>query len=67
MTSIRTCWGCDLGWIYEKYTIDLMAIQKNLEKNILCGLAYLTGHTLYLTNSGKLLADQIASDLFVDD
>ncbi|TSJ81023.1 MAG: radical SAM family heme chaperone HemW [Candidatus Cardinium sp.] len=67
MTSIRTCWGCDLDWIYKQYAIDLMVTQKDyLEKIILWKLAYLTGHTLYLTNSGKLLADKIASDLFVD-
>lgn len=67
MTSIRTCWGCDFDWIYQKYAIDLMAIQKDyLEKIIQWQLAYLTGHTLYLTNSGKLLADKIASDLFVE-
>ncbi|CAH2559663.1 Heme chaperone HemW [Cardinium endosymbiont of Oedothorax gibbosus] len=66
MTSIRTCWGCDLAWIREKYAIDLMVTQKDyLAKIILCGLANLIGHTLYLTNSGKLLADKIASDLFV--
>lgn len=67
MTSIRTCWGCDFDWIYQKYTVDLMVTQKDyLEKIILWGLAYLIHHTLYLTNRGKLLADKIASDLFVD-
>ncbi len=67
MTSIRTCWGCDFDWIYKQYAIDLMATQKDyLEKMILWKLAYLSGHTLYLTNSGKLLADKIASDLFIE-
>ncbi|WP_243018501.1 MULTISPECIES: radical SAM family heme chaperone HemW [Candidatus Cardinium] len=67
MTSIRTCWGCDFDWIYENYAIDLMVIEKDyLEKIILWGFAYWVGHTLYLTNSGKLLADKIASDLFFD-
>ncbi|MCT4697504.1 MAG: radical SAM family heme chaperone HemW [Candidatus Cardinium sp.] len=67
MTSLRTCWGCDFDWIYAQYGIDLMAIQKDyLEKIMQWKLAYLTGHILYLTNSGKLLADKIASDLFVD-
>ncbi|CDG49554.1 radical SAM family heme chaperone HemW [Cardinium endosymbiont of Bemisia tabaci] len=68
MTNIRTCWGCDFDWIYKKYAIDLMYIQKDyLKKIILRGLGYMNDHTLYLTNSGKLLADQIASDLFVED
>ncbi|WP_342265206.1 radical SAM family heme chaperone HemW [Cardinium endosymbiont of Philonthus spinipes] len=67
MTSIRTCWGCDLDWIREKYAIDLLVTQKDyLEKITLLKLAYWIGHTLYLTNSGKLLADKIAGDLFVD-
>lgn len=67
MTSIRTCWGCDFNWIYQKYAINLMATQKEyIEKIIQLGLAYLVHHTLYLTNSGKLVADKIASDLFVD-
>lgn len=67
MTSIRTCWGCDLRLIYDQYAVDLLLIQKEyIEKLIQLGLAYLTNHKLYLTNSGKLLAAKIASDLFVD-
>lgn len=45
-----------------------MYIQKDyLNKIILWGLGHMNDHTLYLTNSGKLLADQIASDLFMED
>jgi oxygen-independent coproporphyrinogen-3 oxidase len=67
MTSIRTCWGCDFSWIYEKYAIDLMVTQRDyIAKIIMEGLAYLGQSRLYLTNSGKLLADKIAGDLFVD-
>ncbi|MBX9889652.1 MAG: radical SAM family heme chaperone HemW [Amoebophilaceae bacterium] len=67
MTSIRTCWGCDFSWIYNQYTIDLMELQRTYITNIILKkLAYLVENKLYLTNNGKLLADSIARDLFVD-
>jgi len=67
MTSIRTCWGCDLHWIYKTYDIDLMDIREAyITQMVTNGLVYLEQGKLYLTNSGKLLADQITSDLFLD-
>jgi len=66
LTSLRTKWGCDLSLLKEKYGVDLLQIHGNhLEK--LAYQSYLfeeDGH-LILTQSGKLLADKIASDLFV--
>lgn len=67
MTTIRTCWGCDLAWLHATYGIDVMSIHKDyLAKITFLKLADLIGSRLYLTNSGKLIADSIASDLFVD-
>ncbi|WP_339043825.1 hypothetical protein [Cardinium endosymbiont of Tipula unca] len=67
MTSIRTCWGCDLGWIYTQYAVNLIAQQQDFIHDIITKhLAYLSQNKLYLTNSGKLLADKIASELFID-
>jgi len=66
LTSLRTKWGCDLSLLKNKYSIDLLQVHGNyLEK--LAYQSYLfeeEGH-LILTQSGKLLADKIASELFV--
>ncbi|HLP34904.1 MAG TPA: radical SAM family heme chaperone HemW [Amoebophilaceae bacterium] len=67
MTSIRTCWGCDFDWLYHTYAVNLMAMHKDYIDQILsAGFAYLDQNKLLLTNSGKLVADKIASELFVD-
>jgi oxygen-independent coproporphyrinogen-3 oxidase len=67
MTSLRTSWGCDLQHIENifggKYVAHfLKAIQIIIEKN----LVRKEGKTYILTNKGKLFADGIASDLFVN-
>lgn len=68
MTSIRTYWGCDFEWMHKQYGVDLMAQKRNFIQHITQKeLAYLTHSKLYLTNSGKLLADKIASELFIDN
>jgi len=66
MTSLRTSEGCDLTYLQRKY-------QYNLEKEQLTAiegmfrkkLIYKTENRLKLTTKGKLLADQIAADLFI--
>lgn len=66
LTTLRTKWGTDLGFLKNEYHHNLneqnkMYIQQLLEMN----LAKLDADILTLTRKGKLLADKIASDLFV--
>ena len=66
-TTLRTTWGCDLEKIKENFQFDVYQENKAYlvtlqEKN----LVSLENHKLMLTRTGKLVADQIASDLFVN-
>lgn len=66
MTGLRTQWGCDLSWLKAEYGYDLQEnMATYLQELSDRKLAVLQGHTLCLTNQGKLLADRIAADLFV--
>jgi len=66
MTSLRTRWGCDMRYLQEKYKYDLSGQHFTyLEQLISNELAYIQQHVLFLTRTGKLLADKIAADLFV--
>lgn len=65
LTTLRTSWGCDLALLHDRYSYDLPAkhslyLQQLQQK----GLATLQDRVLYLTDQGKLLADQITLDLF---
>ena len=66
MTSLRTQWGCDLNKLLQEYGFDLLS---NNEKYIAALVeqkkAVVSENHLVLTDSGKLLADKIASDLFL--
>lgn len=67
LTSLRTKWGCDLELLKSKYDVDLLTIrEKYLTKISNHELIYEDDGFLILTNAGKLLADQIAADLFID-
>lgn len=64
MTSLRTKWGCDLQMVEQKWGASGVlkkASQPFLEQNWLS----LDKDVLLLTNTGKLFADHIASELFV--
>ncbi len=68
MTSLRTSRGCNAEHIRngfgEKYTnYFLQTIQKYLKENRIIQ----KGNTYVLTDAGKLFADGIAGDLFVDE
>jgi len=66
LTSLRTKWGCDLELLKSKYGIDLMQAHGNhLEKLAYQSLLFEDEGFIILTNDGKLLADKIASELFV--
>ncbi|MFN6088640.1 MAG: radical SAM family heme chaperone HemW [Cyclobacteriaceae bacterium] len=62
-TSLRTMWGCDLSYLKSTYNYSLEntpALTKTLELQ----LGVINDNVLRLTLKGKLLADQIAIDLF---
>lgn len=65
-TTLRTSWGCDLSYLKENYAFDLASngiIQKMKDQEWVIQQDTI----LFLTRKGKLLADQIASDLFISD
>jgi oxygen-independent coproporphyrinogen III oxidase len=65
-TSLRTEWGCDLNYLAEQFGHDLAGQNKSYLNQLLTSdLITLLDNTLTLTRAGKLLADRIASDLFV--
>ena len=66
LTSLRTKWGTDLELLKHKYEIDLMQAHGDfLEKMSNQDYLFEEDGFIILTDSGKLLADKIASDLFV--
>ncbi|WPP53150.1 radical SAM family heme chaperone HemW [Catalinimonas niigatensis] len=66
MTGLRTQWGCDLQKIAQEYHYDLWKENKiYLEGLLRDQKVILQDQHLILTNKGKLLADRIASDLFI--
>lgn len=67
MTSLRTIWGIDLAKIGDTFGPDYRrqledALSEFLDKN----QVVLNGQVLTLTAEGKLFADHIASQLFVE-
>lgn len=66
LTSLRTIWGCDLSKLRQDYKYDVSinhaAYLQELQQK---GLATIKDEVLYLTDKGKLLADQVTMDLFV--
>ncbi|HQE12118.1 MAG TPA: radical SAM family heme chaperone HemW [Flavipsychrobacter sp.] len=67
MTTLRTQWGCDLNTLGIKYgkgfkEMIVTAAQSFIQQEYLL----LQGQTLLLTKKGKLIADRIAGELFVE-
>ncbi len=66
LTGLRTKWGCNLQKITQSFAYDLYAINKKyMDELINSKRAIIQDQHFILTNQGKLLADRIASDLFV--
>jgi oxygen-independent coproporphyrinogen III oxidase len=68
MTSLRTMWGMDLnlvehlyGYDYRKKIVDKIGRFEETDH------AILKNNSITLTFNGKLIADQIAADLFFDE
>ena len=67
MTSLRTSWGCDLEHIKNTYGNSYLEhILSIASKHIKEQKLIQKGSVLYLTHLGKLYADGIAGDLFMD-
>jgi oxygen-independent coproporphyrinogen III oxidase len=68
LTTLRTSWGCDLAYLANelnyRLTDDQLSYVDQLVKN---NLATKDATRLRLTRKGKLLADKIASDLFINE
>jgi oxygen-independent coproporphyrinogen-3 oxidase len=66
LTTLRTSWGTDLKGLIQDYQYDLLQLHGDYVQRLLDNnLAILAKDTLILTKSGRLLADKIASDLFI--
>ncbi len=66
MTSLRTKWGCDLNHLKNRFNYNLVDEQGDyLNKIINNDWIKIRNEIVSLTNSGKLFADQIASELFI--
>lgn len=66
LTSLRTKWGCDLELLKSKYGVDLLVSQEVYLRDLYNkAMLDIEDGFITLTNSGKLLADKIAADLFV--
>ena len=66
MTSLRTMWGIDLGYVennFEKEGYDYII---NLSKKFISyGLMRMEGNSLILTNTGKMISDNIISEFIM--
>jgi oxygen-independent coproporphyrinogen-3 oxidase len=66
-TTLRTSSGCNLEVIRTKFEFDMYLENENYITELQHRqLALIENRTLKLTRAGKLLADKIAVDLFVD-
>src|SRR6185295_9178948 len=60
LTSLRTDWGCDLGFLRNELGDDLLVRQGDyLDQILLQGLVSIEKNIMLLTRRGKLLADKI--------
>lgn len=68
LTGLRTMWGVDVTVLTEKFSKDLVEyFLKNIQKYIDEGKVFEEGNCYVLSETGKLYADAIASDLFFLD
>ena len=67
MVSLRTMWGCNLSFIENHFGQKSSEhFVRLVERYVNSGEVILNGSTYYLTDEGKLFADGIASDLFLE-
>jgi oxygen-independent coproporphyrinogen-3 oxidase len=67
LTSLRTSWGLNTASLADRYQLDVFQIKEaSLTKLTSLGMIHVEGKTLTLTRKGKLLADSIAAEIFVE-
>jgi len=67
MTSLRTMWGCDLNFLEKTFGKEFRnQVLKNAEKYFEKEEMINIDDALKLTDKGKLFADGIAAELFID-
>ena len=67
MTSLRTMWGCDLKYIEVNYGADnIILLEEKAQNFIESGRMGKENSILTLTDEGRLFADGIAAELFID-
>lgn len=67
MTRLRTMWGIDIKDLEEKFKPQLANVHKDISQYIISKHVILVDDHYKLTPEGRLLADRIASDLFLID
>ena len=66
LTSLRTIWGIDLKFLEENYSKEAMDYCKGLSKRFIdYGMIKKKKDNLILTDQGKLIADNIISELMM--
>ena len=66
MTSLRTCWGCDMEYIKNNFGEEYVKRFKNLtKKHLLSGKIFQKDENIVLNDYGMLFADGIAAELFM--
>lgn len=66
LTGLRTKWGCSLDMLDRLSDNTFREIHRSTVKELVArGWLQMIDNTLLLTQSGKLFADRVASDLFV--
>ena len=66
MTSLRTCWGCDMEYIKNNFGEEYVKRFKNLtKKHLLSGKMFQKDEKFVLNDYGMLFADGIAAELFM--
>jgi putative oxygen-independent coproporphyrinogen III oxidase len=67
MTALRTLWGLNLDYIDAQFNASYSgAVRAGLESLVIRGEVTLLGKVATLTKKGKLVADRVAAELFVD-
>ena len=67
LTSLRTRWGLDTASLADRYQLDILEIKRPIiAKLTALGMIHTAGKTLTLSRKGQLLADSIASEIFLD-
>ena len=67
LTSLRTKWGCDAIMLKNLYDVDILDLkQSQIAKLSQTDLIETREKTLFLTKSGRMLADSITEALMID-